>query len=116
MKRQSARAQSTPPDFLTIEDAADVLRLGRVTAYRLAGRYRANPGPNLLPNERYGKHLRVPRYKLEDQLGGPLTWPPVRYDPADTNTVTPTAAPEPPQRSARRRATRNEQTQLPFTE
>ena len=116
MKRQSARTQSTPPDFLTIEEAADVLRIGRVTAYRLAGQYRANPGPNLLPNKQYGKQFRVPRYELEVDAGGPITWPPVPYEPTDADTVTPTNAPEPPQRAARRRSQRNEQTHLPFTE
>jgi hypothetical protein len=116
MKRQSARAQSTPPDFLTIEEAADVLRIGRVTAYRLAGQYGANPGPNLLPNKQYGKQFRVPRYELEAEAGGPITWPPKRYEPTHADTVKPTTALEPPQRAARRRSSRTEQSTLPFTE
>ena len=115
MKRQSARSKSTPPDFLTIEEAADVLRIGRVTAYRLVNRYLVNPGPDLISAERYGKQIRVPRCKLEDQMGGPITWPPVRYEPDDTETVTPTTTLELAQRANRRRAPRTEQTHLPFT-
>jgi hypothetical protein len=115
-KKQSARNQSTPPDFLTVEEVADVLRIGRVTAYRLANGYIANPGPDLIPAEKYGKQIRVPRYKLEADMGGPMTWPPVRYEPDDADRVTPTTAPEPAPRATRRRAPRTEQTHLPFTE
>ena len=34
----------SPPDFLTVEEAADVLRIGRTSAYRQAGGYLATNG------------------------------------------------------------------------
>ncbi len=64
-----------PPDFLTVEEAADVVRIGRTAAYRLARQYLATGGAAGLPAVRYGKQLRVPRCKLEEALGGPITWP-----------------------------------------
>jgi hypothetical protein len=103
MKRDAARTASTPPDFLTVEEAAAILRIGRSTAYRLANLYLATGGSSrLLPVERCGKQLRVPRYKLEEILGGPITWPIVPWEPAGTNGVTQIAASDP----ARRRTSR----------
>ena len=66
-----------PParDFLTIEEAADVVRIGRTAAYRLARQYLATDGAIGIPAVRFGKQLRVPRCKIEAALGGPITWP-----------------------------------------
>ena len=55
---------TNPPDFLTVEEAADVVRIGRTAAYRLARQYLATSGTAGLPVVRYGKQLRVPRVKL----------------------------------------------------
>jgi excisionase family DNA binding protein len=70
-----------PPDFLTVEEAADVVRIGRTAAYRLARQYLATGGAAGLPVVRYGRQLRVPRCKLEEALGGPITWPVQQPEP-----------------------------------
>jgi hypothetical protein len=72
----SALAPAGPPDFLTLEEAASVLRVGRSTAYREANAFERSGGRTGIPVVRYGKQFRVPRCRLEEQLGGPLTWPP----------------------------------------
>ena len=61
------------PDFLTILEAAKVLRLGRTAAYELATRYEATAGAEGLPVIRMGRQLRVPRARLEELAGGSLT-------------------------------------------
>jgi hypothetical protein len=68
-------AGPAPPDFLTLDEAAAVLRVGRSTAYREASAFEASGGKTGIPVIRYGKLFRVPRYRLEEQLGGPITWP-----------------------------------------
>jgi len=68
-------APTGPPDFLTLDEAAAVLRVGRSTAYREANAFEASGGTTGIPVVRYGKQFRVPRCRLEEQLGGPLTWP-----------------------------------------
>ena len=50
------------PDFLTIEEAARVLRIGRGQAYELARLWRATDGAQGLPNVGFGtKTKRVPK-------------------------------------------------------
>ena len=49
------------PDFLTVEEAAAVLRIGRSKAYELAREYLATDGASGMPVIRLGKQLRVPR-------------------------------------------------------
>ena len=61
------------PDLLTIEEAAAVLRIGRTTAYDLAGRDLATGGGEGLGVVRVGRLLRVRRTALEALVGGPLT-------------------------------------------
>ena len=63
------------PDFLTVEQAAEILRIGRTVAYELARRYLATDGAEGLPVIRIGKQLRVPRAHLERWYGAPLTPP-----------------------------------------
>jgi excisionase family DNA binding protein len=62
------------PDFLTIEEAAAVLRISRTAAYKLAHQYLRTNGREGLPVVRIGRNLRVPRYQLERMLGGPINW------------------------------------------
>ena len=53
------------PDFLTIEEAAKVLRIGRGQAYELARIWRATGGVQCLPNVEFGsKTKRVPKTAL----------------------------------------------------
>ena len=107
--------RTSPPDFLTVEEAADLLRIGRTSAYRQVRLYFATNGAKGLRAERFGKQFRIPRYYIEEMLGGPITWPIVRDD-------TPVAAPiasvtsVPTRKRATRRATRPpEQDTLPFS-
>jgi hypothetical protein len=67
--------RTSPPDFLTVEEAAAVLRIGRTSAYRQARRYLATNGAEGLCADRFGKQIRIPRCYLEQRLGGPITWP-----------------------------------------
>jgi Helix-turn-helix domain len=52
------------PDFLTVEEAAAVLRIGRTSAYLLSQRWRFSGGESGLPVVRVGRQLRVPRAAL----------------------------------------------------
>ena len=61
------------PAFLTIGEAAAVLRIGRTVAYALAKLYEASDGTEGLPVVRIGRQLRVPRAHLEALAGAPLT-------------------------------------------
>lgn len=62
-------------DFLTVEEAAAVLRIGRTAAYEATRRYRATGGAEGLPVYKVGGTLRVPRHKLEEIGGGPIEVP-----------------------------------------
>ncbi|HMC38946.1 MAG TPA: helix-turn-helix domain-containing protein [Acidimicrobiales bacterium] len=52
------------PDFLTVEEAAAVLRIGRTAAYLLCQRWQYSRGEAGLPVVRVGRQLRVPRAAL----------------------------------------------------
>jgi excisionase family DNA binding protein len=67
---------TAPPDLLTVEEAARVLRIGRTNAYQLARRSLATDGAEGMPAVRLGHLLRVPRCLLEELVGGPISWPP----------------------------------------
>ena len=47
MTRRTTTIETEPPDFLTVEEAATVLRIGRTTAYELAGGFLAGTAPDL---------------------------------------------------------------------
>ncbi|HEV2361183.1 MAG TPA: helix-turn-helix domain-containing protein [Acidimicrobiales bacterium] len=53
------------PDFLTVEEAAEVLRISRTSAYLLTQRWRFTGGREGLPVTRLGRLLRVPRAAIE---------------------------------------------------
>ena len=86
MIEPSPALSTVPPDFLTLDEAAAVLRVGRTTAYREANAFEASVGTTGIPVVRYGKQFRVPRCRLEEQLGGAITWP-LCVDPPDTTAA-----------------------------
>ncbi len=51
--------------YLTVEQAAKQLQIGRTLAYRLADEYLATDGRSGLPVKRFGRLLRVLRSDLE---------------------------------------------------
>lgn len=63
------------PDLLTVEEAADILRLGRTKAYALARQWRVTGGEEGLPVLDFGNVLRVPRHALEQLVGAELHSP-----------------------------------------
>ncbi len=109
----------SPPDFLTVEEAAAVLRIGRTVAYREARKFLASNGVEGLCADRVGKQIRIPRCHLEQRLGGPISWPiftyetPVASPVASPNTsITPVASVT---RVTRRAARPADQNTLPFS-
>jgi hypothetical protein len=60
-----ATTKSDSAPFLTILEAAALLRVGRTVAYQQARRYLATGGREGLPVVRLGRQLRVPRHALE---------------------------------------------------
>jgi excisionase family DNA binding protein len=60
------------PEFLTVEEAARVLRISRTSAYLLAQRWRHTGGRSGLPVQRLGRLLRVPRSALERMAVTPV--------------------------------------------
>jgi excisionase family DNA binding protein len=103
-----------PPDFLRVEEAAKVLRIGRTTAYALASEFLDTNGASGLPVIRLGKQLRVPRRRLEQMLGGTITWPPGRnVDGTQPAPPAPTAS-STPRHGQRRRTSSPTQPVLSF--
>jgi hypothetical protein len=88
------------PDFLTVEEAAEILRIGRTLAYQQAARYEATGGAEGLPVIRIGRLLRVPRAPLEAWGGGPLTASRTNGDTPDASAPAPSTSPPPHTRSA----------------
>ena len=69
------RRSAGAPDFLTVEEAARVLRIGRTSAYAQIHVFERSGGTDGLEAMRVGNQLRISRYRLEELLGGPITWP-----------------------------------------
>ena len=103
------------PQFLTVEEAASVVRIGRTAAYQLAALYEATDGREGLPVVRFGRLLRVPRARLEDWAGGPLAAPSDDNEPPPDRTASKTAAAQEEPRRRNVQAKRcARQPQLPF--
>ena len=54
------------PPLLTIEEAAQVMRIGRSLAYAMAHHYESSDGRDGLPVLRFGSCIRVPRRALAE--------------------------------------------------
>ena len=104
------------PNFFTVEEAAEIVRIGRTLAYQQAARYEATSGAEGLPVVRIGRLLRVPRAGLEAWAGGPLVGLTVGEAALTEPQTTPPAPIEPsPQPRRRARTTRSpHQTSFPF--
>ena len=106
------------PPFFTVEEAAEVVRIGRTLAYQLAARFEATSGADGLPVVRIGRLLRVPRAALEAWAGAELTATtavPCAPAPPVTPPATTPPTPAPVERTARpARPHRSEQPRLPF--
>ena len=63
--RSRCESCDTASMYMTVEEAARHLRIGRTLAYRLADEYLATDGRSGLPVKRFGRLLRVLRSDLE---------------------------------------------------
>ena len=121
-----------PPDALTIEEAARVLRIGRTKAYAMSQEWRVTNGESGLKVREVGGQLRVPRAWLEEQLGAPVLFipePPDRTEPngqaSNGVTAAPARQPQPaaaapakprkPRRRGKRKTANSNQLTLPFS-
>ena len=112
-----------PPDYLTVDEIAAVMRISRNGAYQRVRRGVATNGREGIPAERVDKQFRISRYVIEERLGGPITWPiPGFHDIPNTPTVDPMPAslatqpdpkPEPSQAKSTRRMRSNPLDQVP---
>ena len=103
------------PDFLTVEEAAAVLRIGRSKAYELAREYLATDGTSGLPVIRLGKQLRAPRALLERWMGSSITWPIANDRTPAASPVVSIASTTRRSRPDRRTASTSQQTSIPFS-
>lgn len=62
----------TDTEVLTVEEAANILRISRNAAYALAREWRANGGKSGLPCFEVGRCIRVPRAALDQMIGAAL--------------------------------------------
>ena len=93
------------PDFLTVEEAARILRIGRTAAYEQTRRFEDTNGEEGIPVIRLGRLMRVPRAALERWQGGPLSNP--HREPSPPSE-------KPQRRRSRRSEPRLAQDTLPF--
>jgi hypothetical protein len=59
--------------MLTVEEAGELLRIGRSKAYAMAREWRETDGRSGLPVVDLGNVLRVPRPALEEMIGADLS-------------------------------------------
>jgi Helix-turn-helix domain len=65
---EESSALNERPRLLTIDEAAEEMRIGRSLAYVLAHRYEATDGHDGIPVLRFGSCIRVPRWALVELL------------------------------------------------
>ncbi len=83
------------PDFLTIEEASRVLRIGRTKAYAMGQEWRVTDGESGIKVCEVGGQLRVPKAWLEEQLDAPVLCIPPAPDTAKRSGHAPKPAPAP---------------------
>jgi len=106
-------------NFLTVEEAGRVLRIGRTAAYEAAKRFRSSGGTDGIPVVAVGGSLRVPVARLEQWAGGPLDLSVLDGLAAardELRTVEDHPATTPRTRPARGTTSRKAQTSLPFSD
>jgi len=105
--------------MLTVEEAADILRIGRTAAYAMANRWIDTGGEDGIPARHVGRLIRVPTAQFEAFYGIRITWrrgslAPTRPDaalgPEPAGPVPPSPAPV----EHRKRPRRSNQTAFPF--
>jgi hypothetical protein len=85
------------PVLLTVEEAGELLRIGRTKAYAMAREWRETDGRSGLPVIDLGHVLRVPRQALEELIGAELTTGDSRDRIEETRELVPPAEPPKPQ-------------------
>ena len=116
MTRRTATVPDEAPDYLTVDEVAAIKRISRGRAYAQVRLGVATNGEAGIPAERVDKQFRISKYVIEEQLGGPITWPiPGSHDcaeaPSDEASVEPpvpqhasTSATTPPKPTRRERS------------
>jgi hypothetical protein len=62
------------PDLMTVDEAAEYLRISRTLGYQPARQYRITGGEAGLPVVQVGRCLRVPRHALAELALGAAWW------------------------------------------
>ena len=111
--RSSKQSSDSTSMYMTVEDAAKELGIGRTLAYRLAQEFLATNGASGLPVIRVGRLLRVRRTDLEAWSHVPAGHPNVEIASSTMtrSSVTSTVS----KVGARRHASTVEQPALPFS-
>jgi hypothetical protein len=99
------------PVLLTVEEAGELLRIGRTKAYAMTREWRETGGRSGLPVIDLGNVLRVPRKAIEDLVGVDLSNAPFPGRSPSNAATPPELSPEDtadkPTQSTRRRRSRN---------
>ena len=81
------------PLLLTVEEAGELLRIGRTKAYAMAREWRETEGRSGLPVIDLGHVLRVPRRALEELLGSELSDAPRLHPTNEASEIVASAEP-----------------------
>lgn len=76
------------PFLLTVEEAGELLRIGRTKAYAMTREWRETGGRSGLPVIDLGHVLRVPRKAIEDLIGADLSAAPLSGGGSNGTTST----------------------------
>jgi excisionase family DNA binding protein len=100
---EQANMRRRSNDVLTVEETAQVLGIGRQTAYAQCRLCLATDGREGIPCHRIGRRILIYRAELEGWLGFPIVWPPESNEPL---AATPPARLAPSPASSKRRSTK----------